>query len=86
MEKSMKLKDIKPGMQVAINDLPDTQVYTVNRIDGNLVTLEYPTREHGISSGGGCDYRLLSLPSHEQYRNHIQELQQWHAEDSQYPA
>jgi hypothetical protein len=61
-------EDLKVGMNVVVNDLPDTYVYSIEEINGFNVTLSYMAGEQKVG-GGTVDYSLLYLPTVEQLEN-----------------
>ena len=62
----------KVGDLVAVNDLPDGQVYTVEEREGFGVKLSYETISRGkILSAGWMDVCYLQRPTWEQLANEM---------------
>lgn len=65
----MKVAQVKKGMLVTVNSLPDGQVYTVSRVKGFTAHLTYQRDLGGTPStfSGGCmDVSVLRKPTKEQ--------------------
>jgi hypothetical protein len=64
MQKRIKKQDIRPNLLVVATDHPEAQVYTVERIDGNQVTLTWYEGTNQCICG--LDYSMLWKPTIEQ--------------------
>lgn len=62
----MKQDQVRVGMLVAANDLPDGQVYRVEEQRKNIVRLEYFVPEYGWLNGGFIDVCYLRTPTRQQ--------------------
>jgi hypothetical protein len=61
----MRKSSVIVGMKVVVNDLPETTIYTIKKIDGFMVDLVY--FEHGREIWGGqMDVSLIKRPTKEQ--------------------
>lgn len=68
MATKLKAKDLSVGDLVTVNDLPDTQLYTIKTIYPMKVDLVY--RAGGrICSGGTVDISILQVPTLAQLEN-----------------
>jgi hypothetical protein len=56
----MKKEQVKVGMKVVVNDLPDATVYTVAEVEGFNAKLTYECGEQTLS-GGWLDVSCLKL-------------------------
>ncbi len=65
------------GDLVAVNDLPDGQVYTVEAREGFGVQLSYETTAMGkITSAGWMDVSYLQHPTREQLANELKKARE----------
>lgn len=66
-QKKIRLRDVKVGLKVVVNDLPDTVVYTIKQVHGFTVELVYTVKGVTID-GGWIDYGSLLVPTEEQMK------------------
>lgn len=64
MQKRIKKQDIRAGLLVTATDHPEAQVYTVESIEGNQVTLTWYEGTNQCICG--LDYSMLWKPTLEQ--------------------
>jgi len=64
MQKRIKKQDVRAGLLVVVTEHSEAQVYTVESIDGNLVTLTWYEGTNQCVSG--MDYSTLIRPTIEQ--------------------
>jgi hypothetical protein len=57
----MQKDEVKVGMEVVVNNLPDATVYTVNKLDGWNAHLTYKVAGRTLS-GGWLDVSMLQKP------------------------
>ena len=62
---------VNVGMLVAVNDLPEGQVYTVEERNGFGVRLSYDTARGKVMSSGWMDVCSLQRPTQDQLINEI---------------
>lgn len=66
----MKSHEVKLGMNVVVNKLPDTTIYKVKEIDGRGVRLVYKTEKgKEVGSGNWVDCSILMRPTVKQLEN-----------------
>ena len=65
---SMKQNQVTVGMQVVVNDLPDTTIYTVKSIDSFIVELVYYTSDGTEYNGGQVDVSMIKKPTQKQLK------------------
>jgi hypothetical protein len=64
MQKRIKKQDVRPNLLVVVTEHPEAQVYTVESIEGNQVTLTWYEGTNQCISG--MDYSMLMRPTIEQ--------------------
>lgn len=64
----MKIKEAKAGMAVAVNDLPDGQIYRIKSVAGFNVKLVYAGADGLERDGGTLDVSCVKKPSKEQLK------------------
>lgn len=65
----MKTEQVQVGKLVTVNDLPDTPVYKVKDLEGNIAQLTYLTGGGKEVSGGAMDISILRKPTKAQLSN-----------------
>jgi hypothetical protein len=65
----MRRTEVNAGMQVAVNDLDDGQVYQVVSVVGFAANLSYVDESGVLVSGGHTDVCSLRLPTRQQLDN-----------------
>lgn len=68
----MRPCDVKPGLIVAVNDLPDGQIYIVKERVGFLAALYYVSGGRWVA-GGAVDVGILKKPTKAQLENELRE-------------
>ena len=64
----MNKKQVKVGMKVVVNDLPDATIYNIEELDGFVARLSYMVGDKKVS--GGCiDISCLQKPKANQKGN-----------------
>jgi len=61
----MKIKEIAIGMNVVVNDLPDTVIYTVSDLVGRRAKLTYKSKDQTLNAGW-LDVSCLMKPTQNQ--------------------
>ena len=64
--KRIPLSEFEVGMQVVVSDQPDTYVYTVSRVNGQAVSVEYTMANGSKVQVGTLHYSLFYRPTQEQ--------------------
>jgi len=65
----MTKDQVKVGMQVVVNKLPGTIIYTVKELHGFMAVLTYQSGDEVLKGSDGIDISCLMKPSKEQLAN-----------------
>ena len=72
----MKREQVKPGMQVAVNNLPAGTIYKVEEVSGFDARLSYRSGSWKKVSGGWLDVSCLRKPTKKQLANNEKRILQ----------